>query len=52
MGADLICSLELRDSNLLLVADTSWGDPVEGVEEFVMFELCGGAKAAGFLVSE
>lgn len=41
--------LELRESNLLLVADTTWGDPVEGIEKFAMFELSGAAKAAGFL---
>lgn len=35
--------------SLLLVADSTWGDPVPGTEEIAFLQVSGLAKAVGFL---
>ena len=38
----------VRGAKVFVLAETSWGDSPEGLEELTLFELSGASKAAGF----
>jgi len=42
-------SIMLSNTSILVCGGSSWGDPVEGMDEMGLFDVCGAASVAGFI---